>query len=135
MLREERAAGNIVFPADSGVVDVTKPPYNAKGDGQGVVGLDMGYTDEQGPCLVKRLRVLGFDVGVRCATSVASETLEHITVEHQNVAGFRNEGQPCTVLGLKSLNEVPPSLPRAGSTWSSTANGGAPARPPPPPPP
>ena len=84
------------------------------GDGQGVVGLDMGYTDEQGPCLVKRLRVLGFDVGVRCATSVASETLEHITVEHQNVAGFRNEGQPCTVRGLKSLNEVPAFVAAGG---------------------
>ena len=77
------------------------------GDGRGVIGLDLGYTDEQGPCLIKRVRVLGFDVGVRTATSVASETLEHITVEHQNVVGFRNEGQPCTVRDLRSVNDVP----------------------------
>ena len=26
--------GEIVFPVDAGVVDVTQPPYNAKGDGK-----------------------------------------------------------------------------------------------------
>jgi len=98
-------ATGIQFIANNhgGVWDVTV----LSGDGRGVVGFDMGYTDEQGPCLVKRVRVLGFDVGVRVATSVASETLEHVTLEHQNVVGFRNEGQPCTVRGLRSLNEVP----------------------------
>jgi len=79
----------------------------ASGDGQGTIGLDMGYTDEQGPCLIKRVRILGFDVGVRVATSVASETLEQVTVEHQNVVGIRNEGQPCTVRELRSTNEMP----------------------------
>ena len=28
------AAENIVFPDDAGVIDVTKPPYSAKGDGR-----------------------------------------------------------------------------------------------------
>lgn len=77
------------------------------GDGRGVVGLDMGYTDEQGPCLIKDVEVVGFDVGVRVATSVASETLEHIRVRHQNRFGLRNDGQPCTIRGFRSLNEVP----------------------------
>ena len=86
-----------------GVYDVTI----VSGDGFGVYGLDMGYTDEQGPCLVKKVKVVGFDVGIRVATSVASETLEHIAVEHQNKVGFRNEGQPCTVRDLRSVNEVP----------------------------
>ena len=27
-------AENLVFPPDAGVIDVTKPPYGAKGDGQ-----------------------------------------------------------------------------------------------------
>lgn len=30
---ESRAEVNIVFPDDAGVIDVTRPPYNAKGDG------------------------------------------------------------------------------------------------------
>ena len=86
-----------------GVYDVTI----SSGDGQGVIGLDMGYTDEQGPCLVKNVLVRGFDVGVHVASSVDSETMEHVTVEHQNRAGFRNDGQPCTVRDLQSLNAVP----------------------------
>ena len=77
------------------------------GDGQGVNGLDLGYTNEQGPCLIKNLKVLGFDCGVYSANGVASEVLEHITVERQNKVGFRNDGQPCTLRGLRSLNDVP----------------------------
>ncbi len=84
------------------------------GDGKGAIGFDMGYTDEQGPCLIKNLKVLGFDTGVYTATGVASETLEHITVQHQNKAGFRNDGQPCTVRGLRSLNEVPAFVASSG---------------------
>jgi hypothetical protein len=77
------------------------------GDGQGLYGLDMGFSDEQGPCLVKNVKVTGFDVGVHTATSVASETLEHIVVQKQNKCGVRNDGQPFTIRGLKSLNDVP----------------------------
>jgi len=86
------------------------------GDGYGVIGFDMGYTDEQGPCLVKNLKVVGFDIGVHTATSVASETLEHIVVEKQNKYGMRNDGQPCTVRDLQSVNDVPAF--RAGSGFN-----------------
>ena len=77
------------------------------GDGQGVNGLDLGYTNEQGPCLIKNVKILGFDNGVYSANGVASEVLEHITVERQNKVGFRNDGQPCTLRDLRSLNDVP----------------------------
>jgi hypothetical protein len=95
-----------------GMYDVTI----VSGDGFGVIGLDMGYTDEQGPCLIKNVKVVGFDVGIRVATSVASETMEHITVERQNKVGFRNEGQPCTIRGLRSVNAVPALHATAGFT-------------------
>ena len=112
-----------------GVYDVTI----VSGDGQGVVGLDMGYTDEQGPCLIKNVKVVGFDTGVHVATSVASETLEHITVERQNKAGFRNDGQPCTVRGLKSVNAVPAFVAAGGLSVlldsSLTGTGAAKAQP------
>ena len=86
-----------------GMYDVTI----VSGDGQGVNGLDLGYTNEQGPCLIKNIKVVGFDNGVYSANGVASEVLEHITVEQQNKVGFRNDGQPCTLRDLKSVNEVP----------------------------
>jgi len=35
------------------------------GDGRGVIGLDMGYTNEVGPQLVKDVLVQGFDTGIR----------------------------------------------------------------------
>lgn len=84
------------------------------GDGQGVNGLDLGFSDEQGPCIIKNVRVQGFDYGVKTATTVNGETLEHVTVEHQNKAGFRNDGQPFTARGLKSLNDVPAFLALGG---------------------
>ena len=93
-----------------GVYDVTI----SSGDGQGVIGLDMGYTNEQGPCLVKNVLIRGFDVGVHVASSVDSETMEHVTVERQNKAGFRNDGQPCTVRDLQSLNAVPAFVASGG---------------------
>ncbi len=77
------------------------------GDGQGKVGLDLGYTDEQGPSLMRNIWVKGFDVGMSSATSVASYTAENITLEDQNVVGFRNGGQPSSIRRLISRNAVP----------------------------
>ena len=77
------------------------------GDGQGVIGLDLSYTDEEGPLLIKNVSVQGFDVGMATATSVDSETMEHITLRQQNVCGFRNDGQAVSVRDLRSFNHVP----------------------------
>ncbi|MBI5835210.1 MAG: discoidin domain-containing protein [Armatimonadetes bacterium] len=77
------------------------------GDGQGVAGLDMAYTNEEGPLLIARLKVVGFDYGVQTAGILASETIENLRLEHQNKAGLHNGGQPLSVRGLTSLNDVP----------------------------
>lgn len=107
-----RGASGVQFIANNqgGMYDVAI----VSGDGQGVNGLDLGYTDEQGPCLIKNVRVTGFDVGIYSAHGVASNTLEHIRVEHQNKFGMRNDGQPCTVRDLYSLNDVPAYRNTAG---------------------
>ncbi|GAB4456361.1 MAG: hypothetical protein OHK0029_14120 [Armatimonadaceae bacterium] len=77
------------------------------GDGSGVTGLDLAYTDEIGPCLIKNVTVEGFDVGIRCAHAVDSITFDQITLRDQKVAGLRNSGQCVSIRGLNSRNGVP----------------------------
>lgn len=77
------------------------------GDGQGAVGLDLNYTDEIGPCLIKNLKVTGFLYGVATGHNVNSQTFEHITLENQGAYGLINQGQVLSIRGLKSNNTVP----------------------------
>ena len=97
---------------EGGMSDVTI----VSGDGQGVFGLDLGYTDEQGPCLIQNLRVQGFDSGVGLSFGVASAVLEHISVESQNKWGVLNAGQPLTLRDLQSKNAVPALWAAGGFT-------------------
>ena len=76
------------------------------GDGWGKIGLDMAYNDMNGPLLIKNVKVIGFNVGIQTATSVNSETMEHITVENQTESGFLNDGQCVSIHDFKSVNNV-----------------------------
>ena len=98
-------AAGVQFMANNqgGVFDVRI----RSGDGSGPVGLDLAYTDEQGPCLIKNVEVVGFDVGIRTAFAVDSVTFEHITLRGQKEFGLRNDGQVVSIRGLKSFNAVP----------------------------
>jgi hypothetical protein len=84
--------------------------------GRGPIGLDLGYTDEQGPCFIKNLTVRGFDVGVHTRHGVNSVTFEHMTLEDQREVGLLNEGQVVNLRGLKSNNAVPAIRNAAGSS-------------------
>ncbi len=75
--------------------------------GRGVIGLDLGYTNEQGPCLIKRVTVEGFDTGVFAKHAVDGVVAEHITLRGQRVVGWLNGGQCVSLRGLKSTNAVP----------------------------
>jgi hypothetical protein len=76
------------------------------GDGRGLRGLDMTRS-WPGPCLVKHLRVQGFDYGIHVATPEYAPTFEHITVEGQRVAGIFNDANSIMVRSLHSINGVP----------------------------
>ncbi len=76
------------------------------GDGQGVNGLDMNFTDEIGPLLVKDVTVNGFQYGIRTGFTVNSQTLENITLNNQSVYGLYNTGQVINIRGLTSNNAV-----------------------------
>jgi hypothetical protein len=76
-------------------------------DGQGVVGLDMAYTGEIGPLLVRDLAVRGFDTGIKTFWPTAGVTFEHVLLEDQNVYGWHNAHQATFVRGLRSRGQVP----------------------------
>ncbi len=69
------------------------------GDGKGAIGLDLGYADQNGPCLIKRVAIDGFTLGVRTAATVNSQTLEHISVANVQT-GWENSGQCLAIRGL-----------------------------------
>ncbi|MBW4691353.1 MAG: glycoside hydrolase family 55 protein [Lyngbya sp. HA4199-MV5] len=76
------------------------------GDRQGVNGLDMSFTDEIGPLLIKSVTVKGFQHGIRTGFSVNSQTLEDVTLHNQTVYGLYNTGQIVTIRSLTSTNTV-----------------------------
>ncbi|MBD1847823.1 glycoside hydrolase family 55 protein [Cyanobacteria bacterium FACHB-63] len=75
-------------------------------DAQGVTGLDMNFTDEIGPLLVKGVTIKGFQYGIRTGFTVNSQTLENITLQNQSVYGFYNTGQVINIRKLTSTNAV-----------------------------
>lgn len=76
------------------------------GDGNGVIGLDLGYTNEQGPCLIKRIEVQGFDTGIRTKFGVDGVVMEDITVKNQKVVGILNDGQCFSIENLRTEGTV-----------------------------
>lgn len=80
--------------------------FIASGD-SGVVGLDLGHRDMNGPLLVRNCEVIGFDRGISAARAVNGQTFEYIMLRNQRRFGFDNEGQSIAIRGLASLNSVP----------------------------
>jgi hypothetical protein len=76
------------------------------GDGQGFAGLDMDFTDEIGPLLVKGLLVQGFQYGIKTGYTVNSQTFEDITLQNQSRYGFWNYSQVINIRRLTSNNAV-----------------------------
>ena len=75
--------------------------------GSGLVGLDLGHRDMNGPLLVRNCEVIGFQRGISTARAVNGQTFEHITLRGQGQFGFDNEGQSISIRNLLSENSVP----------------------------
>jgi hypothetical protein len=84
------------------------------GDGRGVAGIDLRYTNENGPLFISRVQVTGFDYGIWTANSINSQTLEDVQLAHQNKAGLRSDGQTLAIRKLTSTNAVPAVLNKGG---------------------
>lgn len=76
-------------------------------DGAGAVGLDLGYTNEQGPCLIYKVEVEGFDFGILCWGPVDSITMEYIRLKGQKKFGLYNDSQCISVRRLSFEGECP----------------------------
>ncbi len=73
----------------------------------GIVGLDLGHRDMNGPLLVRNCEVVGFDRGISTSHAVNGQTFEYITLRNQRQFGFDNEGQSIAIRGLVSVNAIP----------------------------
>jgi Pectate lyase superfamily protein/F5/8 type C domain len=113
------AKGLEFFSNNTGVVRNVKI---TSGDGQGVIGLDLGHLDKNGPLLVKNLVVTGFKTGVRSGQTVNSQTFEHITLTGQTAAAFDNNGQAVSIRGLRTSGAVPALVNRYGLAVLVDAN-------------
>jgi len=72
----------------------------------GLIGLDMGFTDEIGPLLVRKLMVEGFETGISTKWPVNSNTFEHILLRGQRKLGWHNYHQMIFARNLQSENAV-----------------------------
>ncbi len=77
------------------------------GNNSGLIGLDLGHRDMNGPLLVQNCEIVGFQKGIATSRAVNSQTFENITLCDQSQFGFDNEGQAISVRGLLSVNRVP----------------------------
>jgi hypothetical protein len=77
------------------------------GNNSGLIGLDLGHRDMNGPLLVKNCEIVGFQKGIATSRAVNSQTFENITLRDQSQFGFDNEGQAISVRSLLSVNRVP----------------------------
>ena len=91
-------------------------------DGQSLIGLDMSYTDEIGPLLVKNVKVDGFHIGIKTANKVNSQTFENLSLRNQKEYGLANYGQIISIHKLQSNNIVPAIYNKDGIVTLIDAN-------------
>ncbi len=71
------------------------------GDSSGVIGIDVGFTENIGPLLIKNVEVDGFDVGIYAAGKSNSMTFEHVTLSGQKKFGLDNDGQMLSIRAMR----------------------------------
>ncbi len=86
------------------------------GDGQGAVGLDLGFAGDAGPGAARRFSVSGFDYGIWSA-SMNSFTIWDLELKGQKKAGIKNSNETLMIHNLKSENTVPALI--IGPRWSN----------------
>lgn len=73
----------------------------------GLIGLDLGHRDMNGPLLVRNCEVIGFQRGITTSHAVNGQTFEKMTLRGQKQFGIDNEGQVISIRSVRSENSVP----------------------------
>jgi hypothetical protein len=60
-----------------------------------------------GPAMIRNVKIIGFDCGIRIREPEYSIVFEHIDLQNQRVVGIENEANIITIRALKSQNTVP----------------------------
>ena len=89
-------------------------------EGSGAIGLDMGFTNEIGPLLVRNLVVEGVEVGISTKWPVNSLTFEQVTLRGKRKFLWWNYHQMIFVRGLDSENAVPAIINEKDSWGTAT---------------
>jgi PKD repeat protein len=72
--------------------------------GDGLVGLDLRASTQNGPLLVQDVEIRGFDIGIDTYYTQNSATFENITLIDQKVVGIDNDQQSIFIRGLTARN-------------------------------
>jgi len=72
--------------------------------GSGACGIDLGFNDQNGPCLLQDVEVEGFAVGIRTDHIINSQTLSRVTIRGAGQVGLLHRGQVLAVEGLRVLD-------------------------------
>ncbi len=70
--------------------------------GNGVVGLELGLHDQNGPHLIQDVEIEGFTTGIHTASGINSQTMSRVTVKKAQV-GLKHRGQVFAVEALTVL--------------------------------
>lgn len=76
------------------------------GDGNGAIGLDLFWQNENGPLFCKNITVNGFNIGVNTGSCQNSQTIEHLTLLNQKQYGIKTSGGVLNIRDLVSTNSV-----------------------------
>lgn len=102
-------------------------------DGQGAIGLDIGFTGDSGPAVVRHVEIIGFDYGI-WAANLNSFTVWDAALKGQRKAGIRSPYEVLMLHRIRSENRSPALW--IGNRWTSHVtlidaelNGGSPDQP------
>ncbi|MBV6644502.1 MAG: fibronectin type III domain-containing protein [Cyclobacteriaceae bacterium] len=109
---------NMTFDVGSGNPGATGVRYYANNQGRmenvliksttsvGKIGLDLGFSQDNGPLLIKGVTIEGFDIGISIDGVVNSITLKDINLTGQNNTALLNNNQVVSIENLNVTGDV-----------------------------